>query len=625
MWRKLGLLSHLSLYLLPFTISFSHADCLQPVYIIAHRCNTDGDVSDVVSNQGINAIEADFSYGKPLVGADPRWVVDHDGVFTFSTDLNDWLDDVAATSSTLSLVIFDIKDPDGPLDQLYDKARAKLGADINLLFSIGDYESRNQFDQIKSRLENDPRAGAAIDFLVDDETQAKVQSFFISKGITKYWYGDGFNAATVTPASVIRNVDDGIALRDGEGDCGGFHGVYTWTYEKESSIKGFLDKGVNGIFLNAAECFGRLDPAGAWDPKDAAAYAKTLPGKKFATRSDNPFEFTLPSISCPANRTVECTSTGGTSRDNSQLTTFLNGATSSSNSCDAVTLTNTAPLSFPVNQTTSVVFTAIDDSNCNPSASCAASVSVRDTTAPTIALNTGPSVLECSVDSYVEPGASASDICDAVVPVTIAGSVDVATVGAYAITYNAQDDSNNAATQQTRNIAVADTTPPTITCPADIAVDPESPAGTVVTFNATATDICDAAPTVACPDSGNTFGVGTTTVVTCTATDASNNQTPCSLTVKVFSPQEVVNNLQTFAADLGKSGTINKGQENSLHSNLNNILRKIADLQTNAACGQLRGFVSKLNDWITDGTLTAAEAQPLLTSVNNLQATLACP
>jgi len=45
---------------------------------------------------------------------------------------------------------------------------------------------------------------------------------------------------------------------------------------------------------------------------------------------------------------------------------------------------------------------------------------------------------------------------------------------------------------------------------------------------------------------------------------------------------------------------------------------------TVAACGQLQGLISKLNDWVADGTLTPAEAEPLLTSAANLRATLGC-
>jgi hypothetical protein len=41
-------------------------------------------------------------------------------------------------------------------------------------------------------------------------------------------------------------------------------------------------------------------------------------------------------------------------------------------------------------------------------------------------------------------------------------------------------------------VNVVDTTPPVITCPADVTVEQDTAAGTEVPLTATATDICDA-------------------------------------------------------------------------------------------------------------------------------------
>jgi hypothetical protein len=102
------------------------------------------------------------------------------------------------------------------------------------------------------------------------------------------------------------------------------------------------------------------------------------------------------------------------------------------------------------------------------------------------------------------------------------------------------------------------------------------------------------------------------------------NQASCSFRVKVFSPEEVVANLPARATALGASGALNQGQTNSLQVELRNILMKIQEGPSSAACGQLQGLASKLNGWVQGGTLTAADAQPMLTSIANLQATLGC-
>jgi hypothetical protein len=91
-------------------------------------------------------------------------------------------------------------------------------------------------------------------------------------------------------------------------------------------------------------------------------------------------------------------------------------------------------------------------------------ITVEDRTAPVITLNGADTViLECGVDSYVEEGATASDNCDDDVAVVIGSdTVDTSVCGTYVVTYDATDDSGNAAEQVTRTVTVEDTTGPVI-------------------------------------------------------------------------------------------------------------------------------------------------------------------
>ncbi|HJH27350.1 MAG TPA: hypothetical protein C5S37_11435 [Methanophagales archaeon] len=84
----------------------------------------------------------------------------------------------------------------------------------------------------------------------------------------------------------------------------------------------------------------------------------------------------------------------------------------------------------------------------------------------------------------------------------------------------------------TVDITVQDTTPPVITCPADVTVEQKTAAGTVVPLTATATDICDASPTIT-SDELAIYPLGTTTV-TFTATDDAGNSASCTTTVTVI-------------------------------------------------------------------------------------------
>jgi hypothetical protein len=83
-------------------------------------------------------------------------------------------------------------------------------------------------------------------------------------------------------------------------------------------------------------------------------------------------------------------------------------------------------------------------------------------------------------------------------------------------------------------IVVLDTTPPTITCPANIVTNAQ-PGQTSLAVSyppPTVTDNCAVASTNSSPPSGSVFPLGTTTV-NCTATDTSGNTNACSFTVTV--------------------------------------------------------------------------------------------
>jgi hypothetical protein len=141
-----------------------------------------------------------------------------------------------------------------------------------------------------------------------------------------------------------------------------------------------------------------------------------------------------------------------------------------------------------------ITYTA-KDSTCN-TAKAVRVVQVRDTIAPVIILN-GPSevVIGCGTGNYTEEGATATDNCDENIPVVTSGGV---VDGAYVITYNATDDSGNAAQQVTRKIIMEkDTIPPVF----DLAVEPKvlSPVNhkmVLIRPTWTVSDNCDESPTV---------------------------------------------------------------------------------------------------------------------------------
>jgi HYR domain len=530
------------------------AQCKQPVYVIAHRCNDPGDPANAVANEKVNAIEADFRWGRPTVGADDRWTVEHDAfVFDFSTQLDDWLNEVAKETtnpqSGLALIILDIKTPDGPIVDLYHRVRNKLGPDINLMFSVGSFPGGTaNLGKLRDLLNADPRAGAAIDFLTGEENQDDVQAFFKNINMNKYWFADGIFAASTVFGSIEKNVADGMALRDAETNCSAFHGVYTWTYEEEDKIQWYLNQGVNGIIVNTNACYQFVNPGGPEvidSAEEVVNWAKAVPGRKFATRADNPFDM-RPQITCPANVTVECSAPGGTLATDQSLLDFQSAATCSSGYCSGVNLSNNAPSLYPLGPTpVTFMATTAQVGSCTPTSSCTASVTVKDTTAPSLS------------------------------------------------------------------------------CPADIVQDPVSMSGNPVAYQTPVSDICDPQVTVVCSNPpGSTFAMGTTTPVTCTATDDSTNATTCSFNVKIRTPQEVVENLK-FGVTL-LAGELTQGQINGLISQLEALLASITGQNTGSICGQLDGFIAKVDDWMSHGQLSAASGQPLITSANNLKQAYNC-
>lgn len=234
-----------------------------------------------------------------------------------------------------------------------------------------------------------------------------------------------------------------------------------------------------------------------------------------------------PTVVCPANIV--------TNVPFGQTNAVVNYATAFSDNCGLAS-TNSSPSSgsvFPLGVTT-VTCTATDTSgNSN---FCTFTVTVANTNMPPVA--------SCQ---NVTTNANAS--CQAAVPASAVdnGSTDpdgtivsrtLSPPGPYPKGTNAVTltvvDNLGASNSCTALVIVLDTTPPTITCPANIVTN-ASPGQTsvVVTYPPPAvTDNCGVASTNSSPASGSSFPLGTTTVH-CTATDTSGNTNTCSFTVTV--------------------------------------------------------------------------------------------
>src|SRR6185295_16013265 len=129
--------------------------------------------------------------------------------------------------------------------------------------------------------------------------------------------------------------------------------------------------------------------------------------------------------------------------------------------------------------------------------------------------------------------ATSVDLVDGSVSVTCAPvSGSTFPPGATTVNCSASDTHGNTGTASFP-VTVVDTTPPTLSVPANVTVEATSPTGTPHTFSASATDTCDGIVAVTCvPPSGSTFPLGATTVA-CTATDAHGNSGSAAFSVVV--------------------------------------------------------------------------------------------
>ena len=119
-------------------------------------------------------------------------------------------------------------------------------------------------------------------------------------------------------------------------------------------------------------------------------------------------------------------------------------------------------------------------------------LAVVDTVDPVITAP-GPVTLQCNVDSYAEPGATAADVCDPTLSVNVGGdTVDPDTVGVYTVEYSTVDDSGNDATA-TRVVTVADSLPPSVSAP-NMTIARCLPAAAQELLNVSVSDQCTTDP-----------------------------------------------------------------------------------------------------------------------------------
>jgi len=145
---------------------------------------------------------------------------------------------------------------------------------------------------------------------------------------------------------------------------------------------------------------------------------------------------------------------------------------------------------------------------------------VQDNGVPSVALIGAASInVECHT-AFVDPGTTASDVCDPAPAVARTGVLNTNALGTYTLTYTATDGGGNQATT-TRQVVVVDSTAPVVTVTGGTSVTVECH-GVFSDPGATANDSCAAGLSVTPSGSVNTDQTGLYTL-TYSATDPSSN------------------------------------------------------------------------------------------------------
>ena len=184
-------------------------------------------------------------------------------------------------------------------------------------------------------------------------------------------------------------------------------------------------------------------------------------------------------------------------------------------------------------------------------------ITVADTTAPTITLIGSSTVNHQQGTSFTDPGVSASDTVDGDISSNIitSGSVDTAIAGSYTLTYNVSDAAGNNAATVTRTVNVGDTIPPVITLIGDTTID-HTIGNLYVDPGYTATDNVDG-DISANVIIGGAIDINTEGgyIITYDVSDAGgNNASTLSRTVNVVSP--VTLNIEAETATIGGAHSV---------------------------------------------------------------------
>jgi hypothetical protein len=307
------------------------------------------------------------------------------------------------------------------------------------------------------------------------------------------------------------------------------------------------------------------------------------------------------------------------------------GVATASDDCGAVSVVRAGVppnFAFPTG-TTNITYTATDGAGNRSTAvqhvTVTESPAVRPTITapPDVTAYTGAGATGCgtTVPNAALGTATASDNCLGVtVTTTGVPALNFFPVGETFVTYTATDASGNTSTA-TQSVKVIDNTPPSITCPANITLEPTCPTGAVGTWTApSGSDNCSATTTQTNGlADGSVFPAGST-AISYKVTDAAGNQVSCSFSITVLTVPATIDALKAKIS----AANLNPPQAQGLLPKLDTVLTDLTGGNTKAACQHLSVFINSVQNFVRHGDIPEAQGQAWITTANHLMNALGC-
>ena len=321
-----------------------------------------------------------------------------------------------------------------------------------------------------------------------------------------------------------------------------------------------------------------------------------------------------PQITAPSAISVDAGSADGTAATQSDIATFLAGATATDNLDGDISssITNDAPSTFPIGATT-VTFSIADSSNNVVTAT--AVVTVADKTGPTVVAPesitvaatdaNGTAATDASITSFLN-SASASDAVDGSVAATN-NAPETFPLGDTKVTFTSTDAAGNGGSASA-TVKVTDQTAPTLTV-ANLTIEATSAEGATpddekLLSSVSAEDNVDTSVTVTSTNSGSTFAIGTSTINVSAADQAGNTSTAnFTLTVSDTTGPEISGNNLTISLKDGEAAP------------LTSVAEVTSWIETITATDIVDGTVSVTND-LASGQLSEGSNAVKFTAVD---------